>query len=187
VALASGEPNGHSLETTRLPPGAIARSRGLSSGSLTSRGMRSLRLWSNTTIVLSPSPEGPRPEDRYSSPSAPKPKPRGNGTLPSGQEGLAFSVEARRQGQDRAAMPERDAVAAVRRERPPARVKALGAARVQNDRPLLVDREDAVIAAGDIRQITGRAQAQAARISDPAVLAERPGQLPIGGKHKSAP
>jgi hypothetical protein len=64
----------------------------------------------------------------------------------------------------------------------PAWVKATGTARVQNDLPVCVEREHPLIAAVDIRQITGRAQAQAARISDPAVLAERPGQLPVCGK-----
>jgi hypothetical protein len=38
-----------------------------------------------------------------------------------------------------------------------------------------------------MHQITGRAQAQAARMSDPAILAERPGQLPVCGKQRSAP
>ena len=64
----------------------------------------------------------------------------------------------------------------------PAWVKATGTARVQNDLPGRVEREHPLIAAVDIHQITGRAQAQAARINDPAVLAERPGQLPVCGK-----
>jgi len=38
-----------------------------------------------------------------------------------------------------------------------------------------------------MHQITGRAQAQAARMSDPAILAERPGQLPVCGKQRSTP
>jgi hypothetical protein len=65
---------------------------------------------------------------------------------------------------------------------PAAGVKARGATRVQNDRPVLVQREHPVVAAGDIDQVGCRAQAQAARINDPAIAAERPGQLPVGGK-----
>jgi hypothetical protein len=54
--------------------------------------------------------------------------------------------------------------------------------RVQSDIAVLVEREHPVIAAGDIHQITGRTQAEAARISDPGVVAERPRQFPAGGE-----
>jgi len=69
----------------------------------------------------------------------------------------------------------------------PAWVKATGTARVQNDLPVRVEREHPLIAAADIHEINGRAQAHATRISDPAVLAERPAPLPSAGKQRSVP
>ena len=186
VALALGKPNGHSLETTRLPPGAIARSRGLSSGSLTSLGLRSRPSRSNVVMVLSPSPEGPIPEDRYSWPPSPKPNPEG--TERHRQAGaVRLRCRVGWQGQDRAAAPQGNAVAAVRCERAAAGVQALFTARVQSDIAVLVEREHPVIAAGDVDQITGRAQAQAARISDPGVVAEGPASSPSAEKQRSVP
>jgi hypothetical protein len=47
---------------------------------------------------------------------------------------------------------------------------------------LLVDRDHPVLAAGDIDQVTGRAQAEAAGVGDPPVITERPGELAVGGE-----
>lgn len=53
LLTASGAPKGCSLETTRWPFGATVRSSGLSPGSATKRGVRTVPPQSNTTIVLS--------------------------------------------------------------------------------------------------------------------------------------
>src|SRR5579862_9258020 len=87
VTVALGSPNGHSLLTSKFPLGAIARSNGLNSGSSTSRGSSRVPFWENTAIVLSPSPEGPMPELKYTVPSGSKPNPLGKGTDPSGSRG----------------------------------------------------------------------------------------------------
>lgn len=182
VAVALGEPNGHSLETTRLPPGAIARSRGLSSGSLTSRGLRSLLVAVKRSdgVVTLPGGTDSRGQVQLAAIAEAESSWERNGAV--GQERFAFGVESRWQGQDRAAAPQGNAVPAVRCECTATGVQALFAARVQSDVAVLVEREHPVIAAGDVYQITGRAQAEAARISDPGVVAERPRQFPAGGE-----
>jgi hypothetical protein len=85
VVIASGAPNGRSLETSMLPFGAITRSSGLRSGSRTRRGDRMPPPGATTRIVSSPSPFGPMPDARNSRPSEPKANPRGNGTIPRGR------------------------------------------------------------------------------------------------------
>jgi hypothetical protein len=87
-----------------LPWGAIAKSRGLSSGSLTSRVDCISLFGANAVIVLSPSPIGPTPEPRKNVSSLPKANPRGNGTIPgaggSRVRGNAATVRALRSGGD---------------------------------------------------------------------------------------
>ena len=69
LVTASTAPNGCSLEATILPLGAMARSSGLNSGSVTNRegyiGVPGL----NARMTLSPRRSGPIPEARNSRPS----------------------------------------------------------------------------------------------------------------------
>jgi hypothetical protein len=120
---ASGAPKGNSLATTMCPFGATVRSSGLSSGSVTKRRGRTARSRSNTTIVLSPSPEEPTPDARYTRPSDAKANPRGNGTMPSGRSVSRSPPTVAHMGQYRPCAPHADVVATVGPERATARIK----------------------------------------------------------------
>ena len=100
VVTASSARKGARSATTTLPFGATVRSRGLSSGSSTSR-TAPVRSPEKVTIVSSPLPSGPVPEERNSLPSALNPNPRGKkGTIPGGRTCSPELFKIGRQRQD---------------------------------------------------------------------------------------
>ena len=170
VVSAPGAPNGCSLDTTTLPFGATMRSSGLSSGSSTSR-TACVRSPEKATMVSSPLPSGPMPEERNSLPSALNPKPRGKGHDRGRQDLFARALQTWRQRQDRPSVAQADIAPAVRPKRPAARVQSGDHTGVAHHRSNRVEREHAVGAVEE-EQARLRFERQSARIDNPVVIAE---------------
>jgi hypothetical protein len=172
VVTASAAPNGFSLLTTTLPLGAIARSSGLSSGSLTFHDGSIRRSKSKARIVLSPSPPGPMPDARKQRAIGTKRKTARKWDDMQRQDIFARPVELPRKRHDGALAAQTDIIAAVRPQIAAAWIQSFYASRRAHDLSVAVKCENPVGSAIDKERSVDGVDAKPTRIDDAGIVGE---------------
>src|ERR1700719_1700412 len=144
LVTASTAPNGCSLEATILPLGAMARSSGLNSGSVTNREGCIDVPGPNVRTMLSPWRSGPIPEARKQPAIMTESKSSRKRYNAGQQEVLYGSIKASRQSNDCTCAAQANEIPAIRAANATAGIQAFNPASVANNEPLRGDRQDAV-------------------------------------------